>query len=195
MENISDLYNPDILGDKFETNDSKKGITSRERIGFNAAIIKIINESNEHGFQYLKSLNFHEKSELLILPSNHHYFYDEEDLKSVKILINLKKLNQIKHPYKFLQALFSALPPNASFIGCFSDDKTLNKSGAFYYKPSRILNRFINFIDSKTDHILDTKKVSELLNANGFKIVDMKEIYGITYFYSCNIHRSVQLRA
>jgi hypothetical protein len=101
----------------------------------------------------------------------------------------------MKHPGRFLHTLFNVLPHDANFIGCFSDDKKLKHNGGHYYKPSRLLKRFINFIDSKADHIMDKNEVSELLSSHGFKIVDMTEIDGITYFYSQNIRCRNKQRA
>lgn len=192
MENISDLNYGNTPGENIGRTDFNREMNPDENIGFSSAVVKAITESKEKVFQPFKSLDFYEESELLVLPSNHHYFYAEEELKNVKTLINLKKLNHIKHPVTFLHTLFRALPTNASFIGCFSDDKPLKGNGATYYKPSRLFSRFINFIDSKTDHFMDSRKVSLLLNTHGFRIVEMKEIDGLAYFYSRNMRGLIE---
>jgi hypothetical protein len=50
-------------------------------------------------------------------------------------------------------------------------------------------------MDSKTDHIIDKKDVSELLKKSGFKVVDMTEINGLTFFYSQNVRQPVEIKA
>lgn len=194
MEYNSTLSYQDILEGNLNLIDINWKRSSQAASG-NSVINTVITESKDNFLQYLRRLNFSRESDVLVLPSDHHYFYDEKELKSVKTLVNLRKLNQMKNPGRFLQTLFNVLPPDANFIGCFSDDKRLKYNGGNYYKPSRLFNRFINFIDSRADHILDKKEVSELLSTHGFKILDMTEIDGITYFYSQNIHSQIKRRA
>lgn len=195
MENVSILNNDNLINNKIQVTDFSMEKPSRSKTGFSIAIKKVIAEGGENFFLYLKRLNLAKESNLLVLSSSHHYYYDENELQDVKTLINLKKLNQIKDLNMFLHTLFNILPQNSSFIGCFSNDKTLSGNGFSNYPPSRLFSRFINFLDSKTDHIMDKNEVSELLETNGFRVVDMTEIDGITYFYSQNIRQTVKLRA
>ncbi len=194
MEYSSTLSYKDILEGNLDLIDINWKRSSQVAIG-NSSISKVISVSKENFMQYLRRLNLNRESDVLVLPSDHHYFYDENEMKSVKTLVNLRKLNQMKHPGRFLQTLFNVLPADANFIGCFSDDKRSKYNGGNFYKPSRLMNRFINFIDSRADHIMDKKEVSELLSTHGFKIVDMTEIEGTTYFYSQNIRRQIKKRA
>jgi hypothetical protein len=184
MENVSVLKYPSIFNDSFYLTNFNRETTTRRKTCFSPTITKVIAEGGENFFLYLKRLGFSREDNLLALSSVHHYYYDENELKSVSTLVNLKKLNHIKNPDRFFQTLFQMLPADANFIGCFSNDKTQQLNGLPAYKPSRLLNRFINFIDSRTDHILDKNAVMELLEKNGHKIVDMTEIDGLTYFYS-----------
>lgn len=194
MEYNSTLSYQDILEGKIDLMDINWKKNSEVMFG-NSTGIKVIPESKEHFMQYLKRLNFGLESDMLVLPADHHYFYDERELKNVKTLVNLRKLNQMKHPGRFLYTLFNVLPHDANFIGCFSDDKKRKHNGGHYYKPSRLLNRFINFIDSRADQIMDKNEVSELLRTHGFKLINMTEIGGITYFYSQNIRSKTKQRA
>lgn len=183
MENVSVLNYTNILNDSFYLTFNRETAT-RRKPGFSPTITKVIAEGGENFFLYLKRLGFSKEENMLALSSVHHYYYDENELKSVRTLVNLKKLNQIKNLDRFLQTLFHMLPPDANFIGCFSNDMSQTQNGLPAYKPSRLLNRFINFIDSRTDHFLDKSKVTEALEKNGHKIIDMTEIDGLTYFYS-----------
>jgi hypothetical protein len=183
MENISVLNSPAVRSNKTHGTNVSWGKKYHRRTGFDPSIVTLIAEGGINFYRYLKSLKLSKGSDILVLPSNHHYYYDEKELKSVSVLINLKKLNMIKHLDIFLGTLVRILPPNANFIGCFSDSKTLKVNGFSFYHPSRLVNRFINFLDSRTDHIMNKNDVSELLERNGFKTVDMKEMNGLTYFY------------
>ena len=165
------------------------------RTNFSPAIINKIAEAGENFFRYLKSLGLSKEPDLMILSSKHHYNYDENDLKSVRTIISFKKLNLIKYLDAFLYALVRILPQNVNFIGCFSDSNTLKGNGFLFCQPSRLFNRFINFLDSSTNHSMDKNIVSEVLERNGFKVVDMTEMHGLTYFYSQKINKSVELNA
>jgi hypothetical protein len=162
---------------------------------FNSTIINMVAEAGENFLHYLKRMGLSKESDLIVLSSKHHYYYDENELKSVRTLINLKKLNLIKHLDAFLFTLIHVLPQNANFIGCFSDSKTVKANSFSYYRPSRLFNRFINLLDSSTDNSMNKDEVTEILERNGFKVVDMTEINGLTYFCSQNTPTAAELRA
>jgi len=184
METISVLESNEVsINKNFRIHDDRWK-RAQERTGFHPAVVSLIADGNVNFFQYLKSLNFSRESDMLVLPSDHHYYYDEQELKRVRILINLKKLNLIKHPDMFLNTLVQTLPPNANFIGCFSDNKALKETRLPFYRSSRLFSRLINFLDSRTDHIMNKDEVLKLLERNGFKTIDMKEMNGLTYFHS-----------
>jgi hypothetical protein len=184
MDTISVLKSNRVSNNQaFRINDDR-GEKVQESTGVNPAVVSLIAEGNVNFFQYLKSLNFSRESDMLVLPSDHHYYYDEQELKRVRILINLKKLNLIKNLDMFLNTLVHVLPPNANLIGCFSDSKAMKETSVPFNRSSKFLSRFINFLDSKTNHIMNKNEVLKLLERNGFKTVDMKEMDGLTYFHS-----------
>jgi hypothetical protein len=141
-------------------------------------------------FKYLKKFNLFSEPELLILSPNIHFYYDENDLKDVKTFILLRKLNLIKELDTFLLTLSQILPPNVNFVGCFSDNKTLKWNGFV----SNLSNKFYNILDSKTDHLLDKKDVSDLLEKYGFKIIDMTEMDELILFCSQTIPRPEKIK-
>jgi hypothetical protein len=182
MENGSVLNSIEISSKNYHGSDINPGKTTPKSAGFNPAIVTLIAEGGANFFNYLRSLNLSKESDILVLPSNHHYYYDGNELKNVRILINLKKLNLIKHLEFFLSTLVRILPTDSSLIGCFSDSKTMKNNGYPFYHPSRLYSRLINSLDSKTDHSLNKNEVSDLLERTGFKTLDMKEMNGLTYF-------------
>jgi hypothetical protein len=169
--------------------------TSGGLLGFSPAIINMIAVAGIDFYRYLKNVGLSKGSDLMILSSKHNYYCDENELKSVRTLINLKKLNLIKHLDPFLFTLIRILPHNANFIGCFSDSRAVKGNAFYFYKFTGLFNRFFSFFESGRDHNLDRKEVSEVLERNGFKIVDMTEMNGLTYFFSQKNSGQIELSA
>lgn len=139
-------------------------------------------------FRYLKNLGISRETKLIVLSSKNNYSYDEKDLKNVRIIINRKRLNLIKHLDMFLNSLVRILPPNTTFIGYFSDKKTVNRYGFRFKTIMKSVNKINIFSSSGTDYIIDKSEVLELLEKNGFKTIDMKVMNGLTYFISQNVN-------
>lgn len=137
---------------------------------------------------------------MLVIPSTHHFFYDAEDLKGVKTVINLKQLNHIREMKVFLQTISDLLPQKSTFVGCFVDNRAQNGFSDKYSNlpgqnsekdeayengiESRIpfINRMYSFIDSRTNRYLTRRSVITLLEECGLKVVKMTELNGTTYF-------------
>ena len=156
----------------------------------------------EHLSDFLAGLGLAVGSGLLVIPQKNHYFYDFEEMKRVKTLVNLKRLNHVRELRGFMHSLSELLHDKTNFVGCFVDDKTQNRfsgkhgniSGRLPEMPdsyeigieSRIpfINRIYSFIDAKTNRYLTRKTVTNLLKEFGFQVVIMEELNGVTYFYS-----------
>jgi len=148
----------------------------------NPVFENLLAEGGENFYHYINWLGLGKDPNLMVLSSIHHYYYDFNDLKGVKTLINLKKLNEINHIDIFLGSVFRVLPVKANFVGCFKDNKIRGGIGVPFYQSFRFLNRLINMVDSKTDKFMTRKDVIKLLETHDFRIVDMTEISNITYF-------------
>ncbi len=195
MENISALNYSRIdspVADVIKTSKEKgSGKASRSNL-FN----RILVEGGSNLSDYIKNQGISGEDEIMVLSSNHHYYYDENDLKNIRTLINLKKLNMVEHLDMFLDTLYRILPPDANFIGCFTDSKVLKRNNGFtLYHSTRILNQLINALDSKTNHYMNRNQVLNLFAANGFKVVDMTVKDGLTYFHAKSIRKKAELRA
>jgi hypothetical protein len=160
---------------------------------------KLEEEGHEDFYSYLEWLGLAKKPDILILTSSRNYYFDVEDLKNVRVVVNLNQLNKIKRIKDFLQAVFLVLPLKCHFVGCFRDLKNQNDQitskkalhqidGQGYLSESdegpwnSFLNMFYGIIDSKTNRYLNKKTVQFMLEDAGFKILDITEFNGLTYF-------------
>lgn len=158
-------------------------LLSDERPGTNHVIENILSEGGEDFFQYLKWIGLAKESDLIVLSSTQHYHYDHNDLMGIKALINLKRLNQIKHLERFLHNLFRILPSKAFFVGHFKRGNHRVRGG-IYYHFNRFFHILVSFLDAGGERNLSKKVMKELLEENDFLVLDMTDINGITYFWA-----------
>lgn len=148
----------------------------------NPVFDNLLAEGGENFFHYINWLGLGKDPNLMVLSSIHHYYYDFNDLKGVKTLINLKPLNQIKHPDNFLNSVFRVLPSKANLLGCFKDNKIHGGIAVPFYQSFRFLNGLINILDSRTNKFMSRKDVIKILESHDFRIIDLTEIGNVTYF-------------
>jgi hypothetical protein len=159
-------------------------------------------EGNESFRHYIEWLGLSRDPKLVVLSSKHHYYYDAEEMINVRTVVNLKEFNQMEDINSFLHSMFLILPPKCCLIGCFVDNKkqsgfsfkkryldsgskiTLEeeKNGIVSRRP--ILNTIFRILDARTNKYLSVKNVTQLLRNNGFNVMDMTELEGLTYFCS-----------
>ena len=163
--------------------------------GFFPAIVTMIAEDGDNFFRYLKDLGLSRENDLVVLSSRHHYFYDENELRHVRTLVNLRKLNLIKYLDEFLYTLVQVLPPDTKFLGCFNNYEDSEKSEKSFLRPIKRLGHKISNLYSGNERILNRNKVTEILESFGFKIIDMTEMNGLTYFCAQNLRKQAELRA
>lgn len=166
------------------------------------ALTNLIAEGGDSFYNYVEWIGLLKDPDLLVLSSYHHYFFENEELKNTKTIINLKQLNLIKEIDLFFHSIFKIAPPKSNFIGCFLDSKiqyeyAINNMLSQYQATNNIdpfengiksrngfLNTVYNLLDSKTDRYLTESNVSSLLKRQGFKVMDMTKLNGLTYFHS-----------
>ena len=172
-------YQPvkEVMGDKNVSMDENQN---------NPVFDNLLAEGGENFFHYVSWLGLAKDPNLMVLSSIHHYYYDFNDLKGVRTLINLKRLNKINHIDTFMNNVFRVLPAKANFIGCFKDNKIRGGMAVPFYQSFRHVNKLINIFDSSTDRFLTRKDVIKLLESHKFRIVDMTEISNMTYFCTEN---------
>lgn len=169
-------------------------------IDFNGVPGLLASEGNESFRHYIEWLGLASDPKLVVLSSVHHYYYDAEEMRHIKTVVNLKELNHIKDISGYLKSMYLILPPKCYLLGCFVDNKRQSifsfienktspdsdrkseevKNGIVSRVP--ILNTIFTFLDAKTNKYLSTGQVSILFENNGFRIIDMTELNGLTYF-------------
>jgi len=165
----------------------------------------LIAEGGENLYNYVDWLGLSKDPNLIVLSSVHHYYYDNDDLKDVNTVINLKQLNEIKNIDVLFHSIFQIIPPKTNFIGSFIEIKkqngALNKNSSSSNVTKNNVDRFengiisripflnmvYNLMDSKTNRNISRNDVTLLLEEHGFKILDMTEFNGITYFLAQKI--------
>ena len=182
MERTNAPYKKEIVNyQPVKTDSGDKGAPMDDNQN-NPVFENLLAEGGENFYHYINWLGLGKDPNLMVLSSIHHYYYDFNDLKGIKTLINLKKLNEINHIDTFLGNVFRVLPSKANFVGCFKDNKIRGGIGAPFYQSFKLLNSLINMVNSKTDKFMTRKDVIKLLEAHDFRIVDMTEISNITFF-------------
>ena len=167
----------------------------------NKAVFEFLSaEGREDFVNYIQALSLDKDPNLVCLSSQHHYYYDAEEMKEVKTVINLKEINQIKQIKSFLHSIFHVLPRRSNLIGCFVDNDKINgyalrnnlptsqkkdsihaiENGIVSRNP--FLNKVYSIMDLRTNKYMSRASVSLLLEDHGFKIINMSEINGLTYF-------------
>jgi len=191
MEKPNVTYKSEIVNYqpvKIDTGDKSVSMEDNQN---NPVFENLLAEGGENFYHYINWLGLGKDPNLMVLSSIHHYYYDFNDLKGVKTLINLKKLNEINHIDTFLSNVFRVLPSKANFVGCFKDNKIRGGISVPFYQSFKFLNSLINMVDSKTDRFMTRKDVIKLLESHDFRIVDMTEISSITYFCTESNKKSV----
>jgi hypothetical protein len=200
MRNGITIENFDIINNQRINSLTNLGSNNTDLARGNSALKILATENSENFARYIEQLQLDKDPNLVVLSSSHHYYYDAEEMINVSTVINLKELNQIKQLNDLMHSIFHILPPDCNFIGCFVNNKKQNGFALntnptdFYYKrnsdaiekgiasSSPLLNMIYNMIDSKTNKYMSEKSVSFLLREHGFKVLDMTEIDGLTYF-------------
>jgi len=162
-----------------------------ERSFTNPVVENIISEGGNDLFKYLTWTGLAKEPNLMVLSSMHHYYYDHKDMAGIKTLINLKKLNQVKHLESFLHTLFRILPSRAYFVGCFKNNKQHRKSSSLT-NSARFFTGLVNIFNSRPERPLTKKGVNQLMEEHGFKVIDITDLNGMTYFWAQNLRKTCE---
>lgn len=145
----------------------------------------VLKNENKVFYSYLLKSGISSRglSKALVLPEKHSFYYDDSEIKAYSIVVNLKKLNDIKQLENFLYSLYHSSKANTYFCGCFIQNKRPDKISG-NHKIRKYVRALTLLIDSLTVRLLSEHDVKSLLDAHQFNVINMKEIQGVTYFYS-----------
>jgi len=182
-------------------------VSSIDMVVASEAVDNLISEGGEGFYNYVNRIGLANDSNLIVLSSQHKYYYDSEEIDKVRTVINLKELNLIKQISSLLHSHLRFLPLRCNFVGCFvNNEKTdryaLRKSSCYNEKIKNndkvelgIISRFpfINMLysimDSRTNKYMSEGLVTSILRVHGFKVIDMTELNGLTYFHSQKVSK------
>jgi hypothetical protein len=199
LESITSTPKKDTLNAREDIKVSDHGLTANSVTLKNVYSRKHRENFPENFSNYLEKLHMENERNMLVLSTN-HYYYEAEDLKWVKILVNVKQLNDIKEIRDFLISICSVLPLKSYFIGCFFNNKNKNMFFSDPHKPRRkitgqfdpeengissripFLNMLYSLIDFKTIRYLTKTIVNSHLEEAALKLQDVTEIEELTYF-------------
>jgi hypothetical protein len=167
----------------------------------NEAIDLLIAEGGKNFYSYVDWLGLANQPDLIVLSSEHHYYYDSEEMNSVSTIINIKELNQVKNITAFLNSFLNYLPEKSNFVGCFTDNEKINgyelkyrsagenKRGKDFIDHGIVssfpfINMLYSILDSRVYNYMSRTKITQLIEGYGFKIINMTEVSGLTYFHS-----------
>ncbi len=154
----------------------------------NPLLDNILSEGGDDFFQYVKVTGLVKEPNLLILSSMHHYYYDHDDLKGIGALINIKRLNLIKHLESFLHTLYRIMPSKAYFVGCFRCTGNKGRRSPFAHS-AKFLSGLMNIFDQGNERSISRKDAVRLLEGHGFRVLDITNVNGISYFWAQNMRR------
>jgi hypothetical protein len=190
----SDIVNDQTIKKTYQENKSLR------KSHLNHLFDELSDATREDLIEYLDRMGLINEADLLVIPSTRHYFYDAEDMKGIKTVVNLRQLNHVREIRDFLRNIVDLLPVKSNLVGCFVDNKVQNGfSDKYSNLPGQIadkaeayengiesripfINRMYSFIDSRTNRYLTKRAVTHLLEECGLQIIGMTDLNGLTYF-------------
>lgn len=175
---------------------------SIDLVDANEMVNNLISEGGEDFYNYVNRIGLAKDPNLIVLSPRYSYFYDTEEMKNVRTVINLKELNQIKEIKSILQSYLHLLPNSCNFVGCFINNNNIerfvlrNKYGSNENKTNfealelgivssfPFINKLYSIMDLRTNIYMSERSVTLLLRHYRFKVMDMTEFNGRTYFHS-----------
>ncbi len=200
MSSSIKVSNPEIINNHVINTFSKWEVNPNIAARRNANFEIFASEGCENFATYIDWLGLSKGSDLVVLSSMHHYYYDAEELKNVRSVVNLKEFNYIRNLNSFIHSIYNLAPEKCYFIGCFINNKKRNgyvlRSKSSHNKSEMIsdavengivsrnpfLNMIYSLLDYRTNRYLSKNEVKMLLEDRGFNILDMTEYQGTTYF-------------
>lgn len=203
MRNRINKEEPDVINNQNVKQITDQNFSVKDLTFVNPVHDHLALELNEDFFNYVKWLGLVKEPGLIVLSSEHHYFYDIDDLKNINTVVNMMPLNKISNLKQFLCMIFNLIPHKCYFTGCF---RVNNRQNLFFSPESNgknrgniengilskipVINIINNFLDKKTNNNMSKINVTFMLENQGFKVLDMTELNGLIYFCSRKLDNS-----
>jgi hypothetical protein len=133
-------------------------------------------------FRYLWGAGISSEAGLIILSSHEGANWGFSGFRNTRTLINLRRLDLIRHLEMFVSSLVNLLPQGASFVGCFAHRRDNSAGGRLPDSNPGLLKR-IAWNGAGARQLLSRDRVSALLEDRCLVIINMTEISGLTYFH------------
>jgi len=91
----------------------------------------------------------------------------------------------------FVLMLFRLLPSKAYFVGCFKNNKQ-HRKGASFYNSGKFFTGIVNIFNLKSERALSKKGVNQLMEEYGFKVIDITDLNGMTFFWAQNLRKTCE---
>ena len=172
------------------------------------AIDILIAEMGEGFYNYVNTIGLAKDSDLIVLSSRHSYYFDADEMNNAKTVINLKELNKIEGIKSLLKSYLHYLPQSSNFVGYFVDNEKIDRyvvrKNSSYFTNKKLsddiengivssipfLNMLYSVMDLKTNTYMSERSVTLLLEDFGFRVLDMTEYNGLTFFHSQKIRNT-----
>jgi hypothetical protein len=177
-------------------------VKSTDLVVADEAVDNLITEGGEDFYNYVKSIGLAKDPDLIVLSSRYGYYYDVHEMKNVRTVINLKELNKIKQIKSLFKSYLHFLPNSCNFVGCFVNNKKVERfvlrNGSDFienrkcsdavelgiFSPFPFINKLYSIMDLRTNTYMSEGSVTLLLKDHGYKVMDMTEFNGRTFFHS-----------
>lgn len=197
-----------FLNEKKVTFSSGKGITSIHGRPVNMQLAgssqdTLIKEGGSAFLDYVNKLGLaRREQDIIILSFRQHFYFDAEEIRKARVIVNLTELNRIDRVTEFFRSCYRVMPLDGNLLGRFVDNnetgryKMTQGSSSFtegdsfddienaIFSPVPFINRLYSLMDSRTNAWMSKSSVSTMLHDYGFKVIDMTVVDGLTYFHA-----------
>jgi hypothetical protein len=124
-------------------------------------------EGGKNFFEFFNEIGVFQLKNILVLSSQHHFFFDYEKVQASELIINFNLANKIHGLQEFVGNLNRMMPMGKYYVGCFNDQ----------------ISEYKSFLESKPNFILRAN-----FSANSFihKVVPSIPLFKHLYYFSTN---------
>lgn len=151
-------------------------------------------------YDYLDNLKLNSLSKSIVLLSSHHYFFKEEDLQEVEMVVDIQNLARRRDIESYLKSIHSNIPDGCYFTGCFETPTSKFSGNPEYHKylfeyekeleENRnasgnllsIIDKLINRLRISLSQNLSITDTEALFIKTGFNVMNLTEKNGRIYF-------------